>query len=132
LTIELKSGETPGYNPVADLVGYIRRLNRKSRTQDQLFEKSNLMQDRRQRSKHNGAKQRSSELSELAQEAMSLAMLYPRYKSVVGMLFSPVLAVFKAPELLDMGGGSGDHGRYISLDIMLLGSTTIRSVESIS
>jgi hypothetical protein len=104
LTIELKSGETPGYNPVADLVGYIRRLNRKSRTQDQLFEKSNLMQDRRQRSKHNGAKQRSSELSELAQEAMSLAMLYPRYKSVVGMLFSPVLAVFKAPELLDMGG----------------------------
>ena len=33
---------------------------------------------------------------------MSLAMLYPRYESVVGMLFSPVLALFKAPELLDM------------------------------
>jgi hypothetical protein len=34
---------------------------------------------------------------------MSLAMLYPRYKSVVGRLFSPVLALFKVPELLDIG-----------------------------
>jgi hypothetical protein len=103
LAIELKNGKTPGYNPVADLIGYIRKLNRKSRTQNRLFEKSELMQDWRQRSKHRGVKQRSFELFELAQEAMSLAMLYLRYKSVVGMLFSPVLALFKAPELLDIG-----------------------------